>query len=123
MRRPSLLLACCALAACASRAPDVPGGRGGRFTGVGVFDAGRLWVQQPDPAGSEPAAARLADDEHVIVTLDTRTGEVRECGDHSGRCVAIDPWSATPIRAPVPLAKHMTDLRAEDAASGSAGAR
>lgn len=89
----------------------------GRYSGIGVFDAGRLWAEMSGPGSKADAAtARLADDEHIIVVLDSHTGEVRQCGDHSGYCVAMNPWTRTGPQTtlPVKLAKHASDLAAED---------
>ena len=88
----------------------------GRYSGIGIYEAGRLWAQvETDPVGQPTGKAGLADDEHVIVVVDNRTGEVRQCGDHSGICVAINPWSggrdAMPL--PVKLTKNAADLDAE----------
>jgi hypothetical protein len=89
----------------------------GRYAGIGTFDAGRLWEQMAGaPTTQDAAAAKLADDEHIIVVLDSHTGEVRQCGDHSGICVAMNPWTGkggAPIAAPTRLAKHAADLDAE----------
>jgi len=72
---------------------------------------------------ADPAAATIADDEHVIVVIDSHTGEVRQCGDHSGYCVAMNPWngagSGVPA-LPAKLVKHAADLAAEDRASSAA---
>ena len=95
----------------------------GRYAGIGTFDAGRLWAEiagAKKPA--DAAAAGVQDDEHVIVVVDSHTGEVRQCGDHSGVCVTMNPWAAasSPIGAPVKLRKHAADLAAEDNASAEA---
>jgi hypothetical protein len=99
----------------------------GRYIGIGVFGAGELWQQQrideldngtdgnPIPP-QDKAAATTADDEHIIVVVDSATGEVRECGDYSGRCVSMNPWTkaiAKEQRVPVMLVKHAADLAAE----------
>ena len=92
----------------------------GRYAGIGTFDAGRLWGQMAGIAvPSNPAAAKLADDEHVIVVIDSHTGEVRQCGDYSGICVAMNPWTGQGMKSatPVKLKKHAADLAAEDQAS------
>jgi hypothetical protein len=95
----------------------------GRYAGIGTFEAGRMWSQTAgitEPA--DAAAARLADDEHVIVVIDTHTGEVRQCGDHSGVCVAMNPWTgAGGLTAPVALKKHATELDPEEQASEANG--
>jgi len=87
----------------------------GRYAGIGTFDAGRLWEQMSGaPKSQDPEAATTADDEHIIVVLDSHTGEVRQCGDHSGVCVAMNPWAGKGvITAPTGLAKHAADLDAE----------
>jgi hypothetical protein len=99
--------------------------RHGRYAGIGVFDAGVLWSKMAIP--NKPAAAQAAttaDDEHIIVVVDTDTGEVRECGDHSGYCTAIDPWTqgiALQQRAPVPLTAH-AEARPDPAATNESAA-
>lgn len=84
----------------------------GRYTGIGVVSAGRMWSQRAITTPvSDPAAATLADDEHIIVVVDTHTGEVRQCGDQSGICVTMNPWSgAPPAGLPAKLKRHATDL-------------
>jgi len=88
----------------------------GRYAGIGTFEPGRMWTQVTGaPVSKDPKVATLADDEHIIVVLDSHTGEVRQCGDHSGVCIAMNPWSGNgaPIVAPTPLIKHALDLDAE----------
>jgi hypothetical protein len=98
----------------------------GRYVGVGHYTPGPVWTQiahadQPkDPAGS-----RLGDDDQIIVVMDSNTGEVRQCGDLSGVCIAMNPWSK-PVTAsqtaPVLLAKHADQLeRAPQAAPAASG--
>ena len=92
----------------------------GRYAGIGTYDAGRLWAQMAGvDAPSDAAAATVEDDEHVIVVVDSHTGEVRQCGDYSGVCVTMNPWAAgaAPGGAPVKLKQHAADLDAEDQAS------
>jgi hypothetical protein len=68
--------------------------RHGRYVGIGVYAVGNLWSKMADEgAPSDKTKAALADDEHVIVVVDSDTGEVRECGDYSGRCVGMNPWT------------------------------
>jgi hypothetical protein len=68
----------------------------GRYQGIGVYNAGSGWARMTVPP-AEPGsrAARLADDDHVIVVTDSRTGEVRQCGDLSGYCIRLNPWTQT----------------------------
>ena len=94
----------------------------GRFSGVGIFDAGKLWAQMAVSASpTDPAQANLADDDYVIAVIDSQTGEVRQCGNHSGFCVSMNPWaSASPTRLPVKLIKHASDLSQDEQAAISA---
>ena len=112
----SLLLSACLMGGCdqheaTSAGPKSPG----RYAGIGTFDAGRMWSRMTGANSQDPATAKLADDEHIIVVLDSHTGEVRECGDHSGYCVSMNPWggSGAPAGLPVKLNKHAAELEAE----------
>lgn len=92
----------------------------GRFAGIGVYEAGRLWQHMTAQDPQDPAVAKLADDEHIIVVVDSRTGEVRQCGDHSGYCVAMNPWAGPrPTSLPARLSKHAADLDAADKAGAT----
>jgi hypothetical protein len=77
-----------------------------------------MWAQlaQAQPTAPDPAAATLKDDEEIIVVVDTLTGEVRQCGNFSGHCVASNPWAkgAAVQAAPATLLKHREQLEAED---------
>jgi hypothetical protein len=105
------------LAGCqkARTGPVAGGGADGRYVGVGLYPAGDMWRQLARPeASTNAAAARIDDDEQVIVTLDTATGELRQCGALSGHCLAMNPWKGpAPATAPAALAKHAADLAAE----------
>jgi ABC-type amino acid transport substrate-binding protein len=92
----------------------------GRYGGLGVYPAGQGWARvavSGQPA--DPAAAKTADDEHVIVVVDSKTGEVRQCGDLSGYCIAMNPWSrklGSTQAEPVPLKAASSSVPASDAA-------
>src|SRR5437763_11875028 len=123
MQRFALLAIVCALAGCdqheaSSAGPKSPG----RYAGIGTFDAGRLWQEMKGASPSQDkSAASLADDEHVIVVLDSHTGEIRQCGDHTGFCVAMNPWTTAATRAetPVALGEHAADIAAQDKAAAA----
>ncbi len=54
--------------------------------------ADQLWIRAlPKVAGK----AGLADDEQVIVVVDSDTGEIRQCGALSGYCVGLRPLRIT----------------------------
>jgi len=63
--------------------------------------------------------ARISDDEHVIVVIDSQTGEVRQCGDHSGYCVAMAPWKRADT-LPMKLTAHAEDLERDAARAAAA---
>jgi hypothetical protein len=87
----------------------------GRYSGIGTYPADRLWEQRKtENATTEGDRAALADDGHIIVVVDTQTGEVRQCGNNSGQCVRMSPWSQQPTPLlPATLTKHAVDLDAE----------
>ena len=88
----------------------------GRFLGIGVYSVGQLWSKMVVGSATDAASATTADDEHIIVVVDSQTGEVRECGDYSGVCASFNPWTralAGQQLAPVKLTKHAADLAAE----------
>lgn len=106
----AVVLAALALCGCHKRAAEQPESAGrGRYVGVGHYAPGPAWtkIAHPDQA-NDPAQARLSDDDQVIVVMDSDTGEVRQCGDLSGVCVAMNPWSrpvAASRAAPVQLTR------------------
>lgn len=80
-----------------------------RYAGIGIYSPGKLWGAQESAqakAHQDPALAKLSDDEQIIVVVDSRTGEVRECGNYSGYCASIQPWTNAVEGAPVKLSKH-----------------
>ncbi len=83
------------------------------------MDAGQQWRHM---AGVKPPAdkdlAAVAEDDHVIVVIDNFTGEVRQCRDHSGYCVGMNPWKAAGVVASVPV-KVLSHMSADRAGDGS----
>ena len=114
MRPVAVVLLAAMLAGCNAQpeaAEDSP--RHGRYVGIGVFSVGELWSKMTAANPQDAAAARIADDEHVIVVVDSVTGELRECGDYSGHCISMNPWTkaiSVGQESPVKLAKHMADV-------------
>ena len=105
-------------------------GRGakGRFIGIGLYAPGRMWSElvAPRPASdpaqphAQPEPAGLQDDEQVIVVVDSTTGEVRQCGNLSGMCLAMNPWSQgvpQAWQAPARVVRHTEQLWADDEAA------
>ena len=114
-------MACLLVTGCDSPTrADEDGTRHGRYVGIGVFSAGELWSKMTASAPKDDAAARIADDEHVIVVVDSVTGELRECGDYSGHCISMNPWTkliSAEQETPVKLVKHMADLLRDEGKS------
>lgn len=83
----------------------------GRYLGVGIYRPDTQWTRlaaSQDP--KDDASARLADDQAIIVVVDSETGEIRSCGDLSGVCIGMNPWTkplATTQGAPVALTRHV----------------
>jgi hypothetical protein len=100
----------------------------GRYLGIGVYSAGRMWSQMVQ-AGQRPAertAATTADDEQVIVVVDSHTGEVRQCGNLTGYCIGMNPWSGAlgqPQTSPIRVRTHAADLDREAASAEAADVR
>jgi hypothetical protein len=111
------------LLGCQKGPDDIQGGvaHRGRYNGIGIYEPGQMWTQLVVKSSSKDATApHLSDDDHIIVVVDSSTGEVRQCGNMSGYCIGMSPW-ATPLTrsqiAPVPVAKHADQLTQEAAAA------
>lgn len=116
MLLPLILVAAAGCQRGGERAEPAGGKGAGRYQGVGVYRAGEMWAQLKAPnAASDPAAARLDDDEEIIVVIDNLTGELRQCGNMSGHCIGMNPWAGSAQPAPATLLKHAADLRREAA--------
>ena len=109
-------------AAAACNSTEATEHHGGRYLGIGVYQAGILWSHLV--AASRPPntpAATIADDEQVIVVVDSNTGEIRQCGNFSGHCIGMNPWAnalGQGQAAPVDLNAHAADLDRAAAENG-----
>ena len=119
-----ILAAMAGLIGCVKHSDDASSPAHGRYLGVGVYAPGALWQKMVvDGAPKQAASAKLLDDEQVIVVVDSQTGEVRQCGNLSGYCTGLNPWSkslAAAQSAPVALTIHADQLEAQDAAATNA---
>ena len=118
-----LKLLCAAIAAAVSltacqnqAATDSEPHRGsGRYFGIGIYSADQLWSRIVGASkNSDAAKARLDDDSQIIVVVDSHTGEVRQCGNMSGYCVSMNPWTSKigPQQGtPVGLREHAAKLQ------------
>lgn len=96
----------------------------GRYAGIGVFEASQIWQKVAGvPEAKDPAQAKTADDAHIIVVVDTETGEVRQCGDVSGYCLAMNPWKGTPGALPARLTEHVSAVPVEHEEAQTAAAK
>jgi hypothetical protein len=118
MKRASLVLIF-VLAGCGEAADrHGPPLRQGRYAGIGTFPVNPLWsrmavAEQP----KDEAAATIKDDSQIIVTVDGVTGEVRQCGDLSGHCIAMNPWTGSlgaERSAPVRVTVHASELEQDN---------
>ena len=93
------------------------GSKHGRYAAIGIYSPGQSWsklVVQSHP--SDPLAARLGDDQAIIVVSDSQTGAVRACGDLSGYCIGMNPWKAQLVdgeAGPIQLSEHVKPYVAE----------
>jgi hypothetical protein len=121
MRLIGLLLLTACLAGCGDRVDSRHVPRGGRYVGIGIYPPGAMWQRLAGVEQSHDAAgATLDDDEQVIVVVDSQTGEVRQCGNLSGHCIRMNPWSAQPA-APAGLVQHRASMEREAAAGANEG--
>jgi hypothetical protein len=111
-----LALAGLGLAGCGKLKAESPSAHHGRYVGIGIYASGDLWqrmARAAPPADAPAQAARLSDDEQVIVVVDSDTGEIRQCGNLSGYCVGMNPWTkalTSQQQAPVTLETHAVKL-------------
>lgn len=115
----SVLVLAMLLAGChAAPSEGVLSSHHGRYVGIGIYSADAMWskIVADDQPGS-PKAATTADDRDVIVVVDSDTGEIRQCGNLSGFCVRMNPWTQSLPQshaAPMHVAMHAAELdRAE----------
>jgi hypothetical protein len=82
----------------------------GRYVGVGIYGPTAQWRQLvDDQKPSSPLAAQRQDDQVILVTADSTTGELRACGDLSGYCIGLNPWKqplGAQQRSPVSVSAH-----------------
>lgn len=123
MRFLFLIGVACTLAACnGSEIARVDGHeRAGRYQGVGIYSPDEVWTQQVVASTqSDKADAILDDDGQVIVVVDSKTGEIRQCGNMSAHCTTMTPWGTA---SATKLKKHRVELRAEADAQDAQPAR
>ncbi len=89
-----------------------PAGRAGPngYVGVGIYAPSLAWqrlVQAGAQPNVNPALARTVDDQVVIVVQNSRTGDIRACGDMTGYCVGMNLWIKPPGQlTPVSVTQH-----------------
>jgi len=87
----------------------------GRYSGIGIYQADGLWKHVQGAPVVAKAQAALKDDSQIIVVVDRRTGEIRQCGNHSGFCIAMNPWQGNAPRVPARLDAHADEIQEEGA--------
>ncbi len=110
------------LGGCNAPPPNASEAIHGRYTGIGTYSPGALWSKIGSPRSAEnPQMATTADDEHIIVVVDSQSGEVRECGDYSGICVSLQPWMKAVTKtqtSPVVITRRLPQIEQSPPASG-----
>ena len=122
IRLGMIALALLSLAACKrpneAPASDTEASAHGRYVGIGIYDAGTPWSKmiqaEATPTNKDQpkdeAAAKTIDDQVIIVVEDSKTGEVRACGDLTGYCIGMNPWNKALLPsqiAPIRLSEHI----------------
>jgi hypothetical protein len=103
-----------------SEPPNAP--HHGRYIGVGTYAAGEMWTKIANTSTANAAIAKTTDDEQVIVVVDSKTGEIRECGDLTGFCIGMNPWATALLKgqaAPVTLTGHASAKSTDEGAVAS----
>jgi hypothetical protein len=106
-----------ALGGCAGPSDATRQAPHGRYAGVGIYPADRTWTKMSAAAApANKATATLSDDQTVIVVVDSDTGELRQCGNMSGYCTGMNPWTSPLSRsrtAPVAVGEHAPEKTAD----------
>jgi hypothetical protein len=86
----------------------------GRYAGIGIYSPSELWAQQSAAkAPADSSTAKLSDDEAIVVSIDSKSGEIRQCGNNSGHCVSLSAWGQNAIQTPLKLLKHAEGVSVE----------
>lgn len=113
LRLWTLMSAMSLLVGCGKEASNQARHHEGRYQGIGIATPGDQWKALADaPKPATEKAATLADDDYLVFVTDSVTGEVRECGDRSGVCVSVQPWTKDAVKAPVNLSTHAREPEA-----------
>jgi len=119
-----LALAATCLGACNKPAGSGPGSHHGRYVGIGIYLPQTPWTKMVAAnTPKETPAARTIDDQAIIVVIDSDTGEIRGCGDLSGYCIGMNPWSKALTAAqiaPINLTEHVRPPKPDADAAASA---
>lgn len=110
MRQALVSVMLLALAGCGKGSFHEAADDGGRYSGVGIYGADDLWRHVRGAPAAGETRAKLADDSQIIVVVDRNTGEIRQCGNRSGYCIAMNPWTRAAPGLPVELDAHADDL-------------
>ena len=117
-----ILVAGLALGSCGGPVDITKHGPSGRYAGVGIYMADRTWTRMSDAdKPSDKARSTVSDDQVVIVVVDSNTGELRQCGNMSGYCTGMNPWTR-PLGAPQTNPVRVTEHAPEKTASRDAAA-
>ena len=86
------------------------GSEDGHYSGVGIYEADGVWKHVRGAPATKGELAKLKDDSKIIVVVDRTSGEIRQCGNHSGFCVAMNPWKGAALSLPAALDAHADEI-------------
>ena len=88
-----------------------PAPQHGRYVGVGIYGPDKQWQRLVLASRvTDEALAKQIDDQVIIVVADSTTGELRACGDLTGYCIGMNPWTKPLLGAqisPIRLTSHV----------------
>jgi hypothetical protein len=87
----------------------------GPYQDVGLYSPSPQWTRlAANQQEKDPDAAKPIDDQIIVVVEDSRSGEVRACGDLTSYCIGMNPWKtdlASSQVAPIRLTEHVKPLK------------
>ena len=80
------------------------------YASIGIYAPGESWPRIAGPQQAKSGAPAIPlDDQAIFVVMNSRTGEIRACGDLTGYCIGMNPWKSALIAtqvAPIAMKQH-----------------
>jgi hypothetical protein len=114
------LCGCNPQAAAMNESVEATHDEGGRYAGIGTYQADSVWNDIEGAAATNDAElAGQRDDSQIIIVTNRHTGEIRQCGNYSGFCIVMNPWKGE-SRANAPQSPVRIDRHPEEAVGAQA---